>query len=299
MHKPRIAGVIVIVLAGTAAGQSVVPPKSPTGVNVIRDVEYARVGDKSLKMDLYLPEEAKSPLPGVVYIHGGGWRRGDKKQQTGVPLVAHGYVVASINHRFSQEAIFPAQIEDCKAAVRFLRANAKKYSIDPDHLGVWGDSSGGHLSALTGTSGDVKELEGKVGDHLDQSSRVQAACVYYAPIDFISIMSQKSDIKRGSPEAPESQLLGGPTLEHRELAIQACPLTYVSKDDPPFLIVHGEKDVRVPLEQAEALRAALQAVGVEATIHIVEGAGHGFNAAQSATAMPVVAAFFDRHLKGK
>ena len=112
-------------------------------------------------------------------------------------------------------------------------------------------------------------------------------------------MNQKSDIKRGSPQAPESQLLGGPTLEHKDLAVKACPLTYVTKDDPPFLIVHGEKDNRVPLEQAEALRDALQAAGVEATIHIVEGAGHGFNAAQSAKVMPTVAAFFTRHLKGK
>jgi acetyl esterase/lipase len=299
MFRARIVGVIAIVLAGTAAGQSAEPSKLQSGVKILRDVEYARVGDKSLRMDLYMPEDATGPLPGVVYIHGGGWRRGDKKQQTGVPLVAHGYVVASINHRFSQEAIFPAQIEDCKAAVRFLRANARKYFVDPDHLGVWGDSSGGHLSALTGTSGDVKELEGMVGDHLDQSSRVQAVCVYYGPIDFISIMNQKSDIKRGSPGAPESQLLGGPTLEHKDLAIKACPLTYVTKDDPPFLIVHGEKDVRVPLEQAEALRDALQAAGVEATIHIVEGAGHGFNAAQSAKTLPAVAEFFNRHLKGK
>ena len=177
--------------------------KPPDGVTVERNVEYARVGEKSLRMDVYAPDNPKGPLPAVIYIHGGGWRRGDKSQQTGVPLVSHGYVVASINHRPSQEAIFPAQIEDCKAAVRFLRANAKKYSIDAGHIGVWGDSSGGHLSALVGTSGDVKELEGRVGEHLDQSSRVQAACVYYGPIDFLSIMSQKSDIQRGSPGALE------------------------------------------------------------------------------------------------
>src|SRR5207244_4077627 len=120
-----------------------------------------------------------APLPAIVYLHGGGWRRGDKRQQTGVPLASRGYVVASINYRLSQEAIFPAQIEDCKAAVRFLRANAAKYSIDPDHIGSWGDSAGGHLSALLAASANVKELEGKVGLHLDQSSRVQAACVYF------------------------------------------------------------------------------------------------------------------------
>jgi acetyl esterase/lipase len=274
-----------------------VQAKPPDGVTLQRNVEYARVGEKSLLMDIYSPENSKGLLPAVIYIHGGGWRRGDKNQQTGVPLVSHGYVVASINHRPSQEAIFPAQIEDCKAAVRFLRANAKKYSIDPDHIGVWGDSSGGHLSALVGTSGDVKDLEGKVGEHLDQSSRVQAVCVYYGPIDFLSIMSQKSDIKRGSPEAPESQLLGGPTLEHQELAVKACPLTYVTKDDPPFLIVHGEKDARVPLAQSEALRDALKGAGVEATLEILEGAGHGFNREQNLKAMPWVAAFFDKHLK--
>jgi len=279
-------------VAGRASAQSV-----PDGVRVLRDVVYARVGEKSLLMDIYSPENSTGPLPAVMYIHGGGWRRGDKRQETPLPLIPHGYVVASVNHRFSQEAIFPAQIEDCKAAVRFLRARAKTYGIDPDHLGVWGDSSGGHLAALVGTSGDVKELEGRVGEHLDVPSRVQAACVYYGPIDFIAILGQKSDIRRGSPGAPESQLLGGPTLEHRDLALRACPLTYVTKDAPPFLIVHGERDARVPREQSESLRDALRAAGVEATLEIIEGAGHGFTRDENLKAMPAVAAFFDRHLK--
>jgi len=274
------------------------PPPPPEGVNVIRDVEYAKVADISLLMDIYIPKDARGALPCVMYIHGGGWRRGDKHQQTGVPLGTHGYVVASINHRTSFQAVFPAQIEDCKAAIRFLRASADKYHIDPKHMGVWGDSSGGHLSALVGTSGDVKALEGTVGNHADQSSRVQAVCVYYGPIDFLAILNQKSDIKRGEfPGAPEAQLLGGRTLDKKDLAIAANPITYITKDDPPFLIVHGAKDIRVPIAQSQALRDALKAAGVEANLELIAGAGHGFNAEQQARALPLVLTFFNKHLK--
>ena len=251
-------------------------------------------------MDVYVPRDATGPLPCVTYVHGGGWRMGNKHQQTGVPLTSHGYVVASINHRPSDEAIFPAQIFDCKAAIRFLRANSARYHIDPKHIGIWGDSSGGHLAALLGTSGDVPELEGDVGDNLKESSRIQAACVYYGPIDFVALMSQKSDIHRGEfPAAPEAALLGGPTAERLELAKMANPLTYVSKDDPPFLIVHGSRDVRVPIEQSQSLKEALNKAGVEATLQMIEGAPHGFNKQQEATAFPYVLEFFDKHLKGR
>jgi len=301
-----LLGLRVIAQSATPAApgsDTAAPLVSHENIRVERDVEFAAVDGKHLLMDVYIPtgaDPASAALPCVMYIHGGAWRSGDKSHPMAYPLATHGYVVASINYRTSAEAVFPAQIYDCKAAIRFLRANAKKYSIDTGLLGVWGDSSGGHLAALVGTSGDVKDLEGAEGDHLDQSSRVQAACVYYPPVDFIAILTQKSNIKRGIfPTAPEAALLGGPTLEKKELAIKASPLTYVTKDDPPFLIVHGSKDAQVPVEQSLALKAALGKAGVETTFQMIDGAPHAFNGEQQATAFPFTLDFFDKHLKSK
>jgi len=161
------------------------PQDPPEAVTAVRDVEYAAVGNKHLLLDIYTPTASQEKLPLVVWIHGGAWRAGSKENPRALGLARRGYAVASINYRLSQAAIFPAQIEDCKAAIRFLRANAAKYSIDGDHVGAWGDSAGGHLAALLGTSGDVKELEGTVGDNLTVSSRVQCVVDYYGPSDML------------------------------------------------------------------------------------------------------------------
>ena len=150
--------------------------------------------------------------------------------------------MASINYRLSQHAVFPAQIEDCKAAIRWLRANAAKYHLDPDHIGVWGASAGGHLVAMLGTTGGVKELEGK-GGNLDQSSRVQCVVDWFGPTD-LATMGGSHD----NPASPDRQLIGGPVQENKEKARKASPLTYVSKDSAPFLIMHGDKDNMVPLQ---------------------------------------------------
>ena len=274
------------------------PAALPAGIKVIRDVEYAKVNDLSLTMDIYLPSEPAGPMPAVVYFHGGGWRRGTKNNcQPAIPLAAKGYVVASINYRLSQQAIFPAAIEDCKGAVRFLRANAAKYFINPAAIVSMGDSAGGHLAALMGTSAGVKDLEGATGGNLDQSSAVQGVIDYYGPIDFIAMIDQKSDIKRGEIGAPEVQFIGGRTLDHKDVAIKASPLTYVTKDAPPFLIVHGEVDPRVPMEQAKAMLEAIKKVGGEATLHIVKNGSHGFSAAQNAALIPTLTEFLDRHFK--
>src|ERR1051325_9803628 len=147
----------------------------PPGAKVTRDIEYARVGDKPLLLDLYLPEKSTGPLPLISWIHGGGWQNGSKEQcRPALSHIAQGLAVASINYRLSAEAQFPAQIEDCKAAVRFLRAQAKEYNLDPNHFGAWASSAGGHLGALLGTPGNDNSLEGTIGGNLDQSSRVQA-----------------------------------------------------------------------------------------------------------------------------
>ena len=156
----------------------------PDGVKAHRDLVYVGNGHERHKLDLFVPEKADGPLPLIIWVHGGGWQNGSKD---GCPplrdgYTERGYAVASINYRLSGHAVFPAQIEDCKAAIRWLRAHAKEYNLDPQRFGVWGSSAGGHLVALIGTSGDVKEFD--VGANLDQSSRVQAVCDYYGPTDF-------------------------------------------------------------------------------------------------------------------
>ena len=268
----------------------------PEGVKAVRDLEYANVGGKPLRLDLYLPEKSPGPLPLIVWIHGGAWSAGSKNGTPALPQTARGYAVASIDYRLSQEAIFPAQIHDCKAAIRWLRAHAKEYNINPDRIGVWGSSAGGHLVALLGTSGDVKELEGTEGN-LDQSSRAQAVCDWFGPTDFLQMAAHSlpdSKIEHDAANSPESRLVGGALQENKEKVARANPITYVSKDDPPFLIMHGDKDNLVPHHQSELLRDALKKAGVDVTFKTVEGAGHGFGGPQ---VMKMVEEFFDKHLK--
>jgi acetyl esterase/lipase len=262
----------------------------------MRDVEYAKVGDKRLLLDLFVPEKADAPLPLIVWIHGGAWLGGDKAGGPAMPQIRRGYAVASINYRLSNEAIFPAQIYDCKAAIRWLRAHAKEYNIDPHRIGVWGSSAGGHLVALLGTSGDVKQIEGDEGN-LDQSSRVQAVCDWFGPTDFLQMaahMLPDAKMPHDTADSPESKLVGGPIQQNKEKVAKANPITYVSKDDPPFLIMHGDKDPLVPHHQSEILTEALKKAGVEVTFKTVEGAGHGFGGPE---VMKLVEEFFDKHLK--
>jgi len=285
-----------------AAGPSQPEAKLPEGVKALRDVEFAKVGGKSLLLDVYTPTEPKGKLALVVWIFGGAWRGGSKLHGPGFnaigAVVPHGYVVACISHRFSGEAVFPAQIEDCKAAIRFLRANAANYSIDGGHIGVWGESSGGHLSALLGTSGDVKDLEGQVGGNLGVSSRVQCVVDYCGPSDFTKFEGQATWVKVDDPKSPVCQLVGGLLADRKELVARANPITYITKDDPPFLVAHGDKDNAVPFNQSELLVDALRKAGVDVTFEAIKGGGHNFGPAQYERLVPIVLAFFDKHLKG-
>ena len=249
-------------------------PRAPEGARVYRDLAYVANGHVRQKLDLYLPKEGTN-LPVIINIHGGAFRGGSK--ETGVPLdyLSRGYAVASINYRLSQHAVFPAQIEDCKAAVRWLRANAAEYNLDPAHVAAWGSSAGGHLAAMLGTAGDVKEFE--VGENLGVSSRVQAVVDYFGPTDFLQMDAHRtpSGQLHAPANSPESQLIGGPLQENKEKAARANPITYVTKDAPPFLICHGDIDPLVPHHQSELLEAALKKAGVPVMFYTVEGAGHG------------------------
>ena len=241
---------------------------------VHRDLPYVTNGHVRQQLDLYLPEGERS-LPLIVWIHGGAFRLGDKGD--GVPLeyVEQGYAVASINYRLSQHALYPAQIEDCKAAVRWLRAYAAQYGLDPQRVVAWGPSAGGHLAAMLGVTGHVRAFE--VGEHLERSSRVRAVVDYFGPTDFLQMDAHRlpHGMVHDAPDSPESELVGGPIQEHPDRVAQANPIAYVRPDAAPFLIVHGEVDPLVPHHQSELLVAALQEAGVEVSFYTVPGGGHG------------------------
>ncbi len=271
-------------------------PAVPAGVKIERDLAYAGDNDRRHKLDLYLPEKSEKPLPLLIWIHGGAWAMGGKEGRSpAVSLSADGYAVACINYRFSDHAIFPAQIQDCKAAVRWLRANAAKYGIDPKRFGVWGGSAGGHLVALTGTSGGSKEFRA-IGENTDVSDRVQAVCDQFGPTDFLKMDEQAGGhgaFKHDEARSPESRLIGGAIQENKEKAARANPIQYITKECPPFLIMHGEGDNMVPIGQSEILLDALKKQGVEATLARVR-AGHGGPAFDMPGNVAVVRAFFDK-----
>jgi acetyl esterase/lipase len=249
-------------------------PRVPEGTTIFRDLAYVLDGHERQKLDLYLPRNGQS-FPLIINIHGGAFKMGSKEQ--GVPLdyLTRGYAVASINYRLSQQAVFPAQIEDCKAAVRWLRAHATEFGLDPKRFAAWGASAGGHLSAMLGTTGGTKEFE--VGANLDQSSRVQAVVDYFGPTDFLQMDAHRlpNGQVHDAADSPESELVGGPIRRNQEKTARANPITYVTRDDPPFLICHGEVDPLVPHHQSELLEAALKKAGVSVTFYTVKGAGHG------------------------
>jgi acetyl esterase/lipase len=272
----------------------------PSGIRIERDLAFATVGAKELRLDLFLPEKQEGKLPVVVWIFGGAFMQNGRLQQEGGAawLAIKGYAVAAIEHRLSSDAHFPAQIEDCKAAVRWLRANAAKYGLDPARFGAWGASSGGHLATMLGLTGGVKDLEGESGN-LDQSSRVSAVVDFFGPTDFLQMdkAALPGGLKHDPPNSPESLLIGGPIQDNREKAARANPITYITRESPPFLIVHGDRDPLVPCNQSELLFEALRKAGVDATFYKIVSAGHGGPQFQSPVTKAMVLAFFDEHLK--
>lgn len=253
----------------------------PEGVEAKRDIPYAGKENPRQKLDLYLPKKRNDdkPLPIVVFIHGGGWKAGDKASglRNIAPYVSSGdYAGVSAGYRLTNEAQWPAQINDCKAAIRWVRANAKEYGLDAQHIAVWGSSAGGHLVSMLGTSGDVKELEGQLGTFTDQSSRVQAVINYYGPENFLTTVTQSSTVDRTMPDYPEALLIGGRVQDVPDAAKHASPVTYISKDDPPFLTAHGTKDPLVHFAQATELHETLKKAGVSSVLLTMQNGGHGF-----------------------
>jgi len=261
----------------------------------VRDVVFATVDSHELKLDLYLPKDVANP-PLVVFVHGGGWRNNSYKKCLTPWLTEFGFAVASVSYRLTDKATFPAQIHDCKAAVRWLRAHADRYGYDSSRVGVAGTSAGGHLSLLLGVTGGDDRLEGEVGGNLDQSSRVQAVGDYYGPSDFV-LRSKNQPTKTEKPDSPVRLLLGGPASENLEQARLASPAFHVTEDDPPLLIIHGEKDGTVKLNQSERMVEEYERAGLDVTLQIVPGAGHGGREHFTPQYRKLVAQFFDAHLR--
>ena len=206
------------------------------------------------------------------------------------------YAGASIGYRLTDEAQWPAQIHDCKAAIRWIKAHAKEYNLDATKIGVWGTSAGGHLVSFLGTSGDVKELEGTLGKHQDQNSAVTCVMNFFGPENFLSMIRQPSTMDRTQgKDYPEALLLGGPVPEKEEAAREASPVTHVSKGDAAFFTAHGTKDPLVPYAQAQEIHAALQKAGVPSLLQEMTNGGHGF---KSPILDERVKQFFDLHLHG-
>ncbi|MBT4140480.1 MAG: alpha/beta hydrolase, partial [Candidatus Latescibacteria bacterium] len=268
----------------------------PKGVRVEKDLVYGTVSDRELVLDVYWHPDAEEAMPLLIWVHGGAWRKGSKSNVGNVlPMLSKGYAVASVGYRLSGEAIFPAQIQDCKAAVRWLRAHAGDYKLNGDKFAAWGSSAGGHLVALLGTANDVADWE--VGDHLDVSSRVQAVCDWFGPTDFLRMNDVKGKMDHDPANSPESELVGAPIQEHPDLAGNANPISYVSGDESPFLIMHGGQDFTVLKNQSELLNVALQEQGVSSTLVLIDDQGHGFRG-ERADIMKLVEGFFDERLKG-
>jgi acetyl esterase/lipase len=253
--------------------------------STISDVPYCTGGGKPLLMDVFIPKDRiRTPTPAVLWIHGGGWERGDKNGNSGALLLANeGFVTASLFYRLSGDSPFPADIEDCKCAIRFLRANASKYGIDPEHIGVAGASAGGHLAELVATAGRDAGLEGD-GGWQEASSKVQAAAAYYGASDF-TVGAMEFQHHTGQVIL---KLFHGSEKEKPDLYRQASPIFYVSKNSPPMLLAHGEKDDLVPFDQSVRMAEAYRRLGLPVEFITVKNAGHDFAQTGDEPASPSV-----------
>lgn len=262
-----------------AQKQLVLTNAEKSQVDLKLDQPYADNTNPKQRVDVYLPKKRNSdkPLPVVAMIHGGGWVNGDRigYGALGIQLARTGdYAAVAVGYRLSKEAHWPAQVHDCKAAIRWIRAHAKELNLDADKIAVWGSSAGGHLSSLLGTSGDVKGLEGDLGPNTSFSSRVQCVVNLCGPEDFAQALMFD---KNGNPiwkDDAVSGLLGGSAQEKHAEAVAASPVTHVTQDDPPFITFHGTQDQRVAFRHAETIHAALKNAGVVSLLVPITGGGH-------------------------
>jgi acetyl esterase/lipase len=239
----------------------------------VQEVEFARVGERALKLDLHLPP-AKPHEPLIVWVHGGAWRSGSKKSMPLGKLVAEGYTVASVEYRLSTEAKFPAQIHDLKAAIRYLRGHGSEWKL-PKKILIAGDSAGGHLAALVGVSNGNAELDGDVGSDRAQSSDVQGIISFYGGANLMTILNQSTSHGLSVRMPALELLLGALPTNTPALARLASPVFHVDKNDPPLLLLHGDQDPQMPVNQSLELAGAYEKAGAPVQLEIVHGAAHG------------------------
>lgn len=248
----------------------------PVQLTFIPDIQYGNADEKPLLLDMFIPHDSSDVArPCMIWLHGFGWFAGTRRDNLEISMctffAAHGFVTISIEYRLSDEATFPAQLHDVKGAIRWLRANAGTYHLDPEHIGISGASAGGTLAALAGLTGDRPDLEGRSGN-LAYSSRVQAVAVASAPADFL----QQGGAMRNDIDGPISWLFGGTKPEKSDLMRLASPIHHVHADAPPFLIAHGTLDETVPFEQSRRLYDALLAAGAQAELQPIDGVYHNW-----------------------
>jgi len=262
---------------------------------VLKDIEFAVVDGHSLKLDLYLPKQEQN-LRLIMWIHGGGWQAGDKSRCYISEITKYGFAVASISYRLTDKAIFPAQIHDCKGALRWLRANSAKYGYKADKVGVCGASAGGMLAALMGTSGDVTELEGTTGGNSESSSRVDAVVDFFGATDFV-LRGQNQPSRANKEGSVCYKLFGGPANKKTALAKMASAVTYVSSDDPPFLVIHGDKDNKVLLDQSLRIQEEYKKANLSLELMLIKDGGHGGSIYFKDEILKKMANFFKDKLK--
>ena len=262
----------------------------------IKGIVFARIGEDELKLDLFLPAEARRPSL-VVWVHGGGWRSGSRDNVPIAGLAQAGYAVASVDYRLSPVAAFPAQVHDIKAALRYLRANAERYGFDARRIAIAGASAGGHLAALVGTTSGHPGLEGAVGDHLDQSSDVAAIVDYYGPTNFMTILPQSTPHGLGVRIPALQLLLRGQPEDKPELAQLASPVFHVDAGDPPLLLVHGDQDPQAPINQSHELHGRYEELGLPVQFEVIHGGAHGGPQFFDGRRIDLLKSFLDEHLR--
>jgi acetyl esterase/lipase len=241
-----------------------------------RDIVYATVGDRPLKLDLYVPSAASHDSPRlIVWVHGGAWRAGSKKDMPLAELVKRGYAVASVEYRLSPEARFPAQMHDIKAAIRFLKASAEKYGYSRERMTLAGSSAGGHLAMLAAVSPGNEQLEGKLGEHGDESSKVDACVVYYGMSNLTTILAQSTPHGLKVRVPALQLLLGGQPEEVPDLARLASPVYHIDNAAPPVLLLHGDQDPQAPINQAHEVVGKYEKVKRPCQFVVLYGSKHG------------------------
>lgn len=281
----------LLVLVGLSVCASAIA--QPANVDFMPDITYATVAGEELKLNLARPKDAKGPLPLIFVIHGGGWAAGHRNAHNNITwnFAGKGYVSATVSYRFAPKHRFPAQVQDVKAALRFLRANAEKYGIDPTRVGAVGFSAGAHLSMMLGTMDKSDGLD-DVGEFREQSSKVQAVVSFFGPTDFTAEF----------PDATKPILkawFGAPPQEKADDARRASPVTYVNTGDAPMLLYQGTKDHLVPHDQAVRMADALTKAGVPGRVELMLGHGHGWREPETTRTATGALAFFDEWLKKK